>query len=43
MRSCQFFEKTTAAFDTNIAQTERGENCGENAKNRFLISATVAE
>ena len=43
MRSCQFFEKTTAAFDINDAPTESWEHCGENTKNRFLIFASVAE
>ena len=41
MRSCQFFEETTAAFDINGTPSEMWgnvhRNCGENAKNRFLF------
>ena len=43
MRSCKVFEKTTAAFGMNDAPTERGENCGENAKKQFLLYAFIAE
>ena len=43
MRSCKVFEKTTAAFNMYDIPMERGENCGENAKNRFLKFGSVAE
>ena len=43
MRSWRLFVKTTALIDMNNTPTESREDCGENAKNRFFIFASVAE